>query len=64
MVVDSEGVITFVGTEDAAPASLLEGAEHLELGKGAFLVPGFIDTHIHAPQYTFTGIFPRYFLPI
>ena len=20
-----------------------------------FLIPGFVDTHIHAPQYVFTG---------
>ena len=25
------------------------------LEKGKFLIPGFVDCHIHAPQYSFTG---------
>jgi hypothetical protein len=27
----------------------------VRLKKGQILVPGFIDTHVHAPQYSFTG---------
>lgn len=29
--------------------------QFLKLGKSQFIIPGFIDTHVHAPQYPFTG---------
>eukprot|EP00960_Hanusia_phi_P038741 753572-Hanusia_phi.AAC.12 len=31
------------------------GMELVALARGQILVPGFIDTHIHAPQYCYTG---------
>jgi len=34
---------------------LAEATKVLELKKNQFLCPGFIDTHIHAPQYSYTG---------
>lgn len=37
-----------------------ENIEKLE--KGQFLIPGFIDTHIHAPQYPNAGL--GYDLPL
>lgn len=30
-------------------------AEIIKLEPNSFLIPGFVDTHIHAPQYVFTG---------
>ncbi|KAF9994725.1 hypothetical protein BGZ80_003647 [Entomortierella chlamydospora] len=38
--------------------STLEGVESdkvIRLNEDQFVIPGFIDTHIHAPQYTFCG---------
>ena len=29
--------------------------EEIRISKTNFVIPGFIDTHIHAPQYSFTG---------
>ncbi|GAA5855409.1 hypothetical protein JCM8547_007815 [Rhodosporidiobolus lusitaniae] len=56
--VDESGVIAFV--EKEVPAEEVdgqlqqrgwEGVEVVRLRKGEFLIPGFIDTHTHAPQY-------------
>ena len=33
----------------------LDGAEVVTLPRGAFVVPGFVDTHTHAPQFAFAG---------
>lgn len=33
----------------------LEVQEHIKLKPRQFLIPGFIDAHIHAPQYLYTG---------
>ncbi|KAI8924445.1 hypothetical protein BC831DRAFT_465680 [Entophlyctis helioformis] len=63
------GSIAFVDTASDAEAletllqsklsgALAAGASQpsvVRLGKGQFLVPGFVDTHIHAPQFVFTG---------
>lgn len=49
------GSCTPVVQSDADRAS---GAGHMDvirLARGQVLVPGFIDTHIHAPQYSYTG---------
>lgn len=59
--VNSKGVIVFL-EKDVSPQKLKELAVqfHFEVSnvidlKEKFLIPGFIDTHIHAPQYSFTG---------
>jgi cytosine/adenosine deaminase-related metal-dependent hydrolase len=39
--------------QDSHPQSPIHATLHLKPGQ--FLVPGLIDTHIHAPQYVFTG---------
>ncbi|OBZ89291.1 Guanine deaminase [Choanephora cucurbitarum] len=36
-------------------AHSFQDAEIQELGPEQFLIPGFVDTHAHAPQYIFTG---------
>ncbi|KAL2915817.1 hypothetical protein HK105_204518 [Polyrhizophydium stewartii] len=48
------------GAKAAALARLkaawrFDDASVVELGVHQFLVPGLVDTHIHAPQYVFTG---------
>ncbi|KAI8851854.1 hypothetical protein BC829DRAFT_424950 [Chytridium lagenaria] len=64
--VDSEGKIAFVEKVDEK-SRLEEVLENLsaqysfqidsviKLSPSQFLIPGLIDTHIHAPQYVFTG---------
>eukprot|EP00954_Amorphochlora_amoebiformis_P015048 1178272-Amorphochlora_amoeboformis.AAC.1 len=37
---------------DVVKAARLDG-RYMEGNAGQFLVPGFIDTHIHAPQYSY-----------
>lgn len=44
-------VITYIGTEK--PKKSFD--EVFELQKNQLLIPGLIDTHIHAPQYCFCG---------
>ena len=34
------------------------------LGKGQFLLPGFIDTHVHAPQWALVGKPPDTKMPV
>jgi guanine deaminase len=63
--VDSEGTIQFIDTEELLE-NILE-AHNLDSNKvkivnaldspTKFFFPGFIDTHIHAPQYPNNGIF-------
>jgi guanine deaminase len=33
----------------------IDPASQLQLGPEEFCCPGMIDTHVHAPQYQFTG---------
>jgi guanine deaminase len=44
-----DGIIVYIGSEAVL------AKEQLMLTETQFLIPGFIDTHIHAPQYCFTG---------
>ena len=60
LAVDSRGKIAFMrpGEEldtlrDEFP---LEDSTFVQLSPSQFLIPGFIDTHIHAPQYPNTGL--------
>ncbi|KAG2236958.1 guanine deaminase [Thamnidium elegans] len=61
LVVDNEkGVIVHVEKEVSDLDSFLsttsfQDAKIEKLGSEQFLVPGFIDTHAHAPQYMFAG---------
>lgn len=61
LVVNSTGSITHLGpanTSDAAAALqqvALQPNDIHTLNPTQFLLPGFIDTHCHAPQYAFTG---------
>ncbi|KAI9356593.1 hypothetical protein BD770DRAFT_389661, partial [Pilaira anomala] len=61
LVVDNEkGVIVQVekdvnDLDDYLETSLYQNAQVHKLGDEQFLVPGFVDTHAHAPQYMFAG---------
>ncbi|KAF9169080.1 hypothetical protein BGX21_000880 [Mortierella sp. AD011] len=60
LFIDSQGKIARLVknvTQDKLD-STLEGVESdkvIRLNEDQFVIPGFIDTHIHAPQYTFCG---------
>lgn len=62
MIVNAAGTITHLGpagTSDAAAALQLVGLQESDihtLSPTQFLLPGFIDTHFHAPQYSYTGV--------
>ena len=55
----SAGKIVFVARSSSEAASLIAqhgvSTERVESLGARFLVPGFVDTHVHAPQYSFTG---------
>lgn len=48
LVVDDDGVIVFSGAHERLPAELAD-AEVIDCRPG-YLLPGFIDTHLHFPQ--------------
>lgn len=62
LVVAASGTITHLGppgTAEAAAALTQAGLSHEDiysLTPTQFLLPGFIDSHFHAPQYSFTGV--------
>ncbi|HVT05217.1 MAG TPA: guanine deaminase [Thermoanaerobaculia bacterium] len=60
MVVADDGRIHDVGDWSAAPASIQEVAEHL--GSSALITPGFVDTHLHAPQLEMIGSYGGHLL--
>jgi guanine deaminase len=53
VVVDGDGSLAFVGSADAAPRDLLEGAADI---RPWVLLPGLIDTHAHLPQVPNAGL--------
>ncbi|KAI8644685.1 guanine deaminase [Parasitella parasitica] len=60
IVVDAEGTIVQVENDVADIQEFLKAQSYKnvkihELGAEQFLVPGFVDTHAHAPQYMFAG---------
>lgn len=60
VAVDADGVITAVlGPDDparaAAEAAARDAGTLTRLGTGAYVLPGFVDLHIHAPQYPQLG---------
>lgn len=52
--VDDNGFIAFISPIIEVP-TIYEEVERLKLDPGQFLVPSFIDCHVHAPQYSYTG---------
>ena len=57
LIVQANGyVLAFAKTTEAADAlSVWPCPETIQLGPDEFVCPGFIDTHVHAPQYQYTG---------
>ncbi|NWW08062.1 GUAD deaminase, partial [Oreocharis arfaki] len=57
--VDDNGTIVFVEQadqlEELAKTWGLKTSDIRQLSKHEFFMPGLVDTHIHAPQYSFTG---------
>ncbi|XP_057211279.1 guanine deaminase isoform X1 [Triplophysa rosa] len=57
--VDDEGKIAFIEKDpDVDSLSKIWGfdaSERIKLGQYEFLMPGMVDTHIHASQYSYTG---------
>lgn len=58
LVVDATGRITALqkSPDDPAPPAIPEGAQVHHLPPGEFLIPGFVDTHNHAPQWPMRGL--------
>ncbi|KAF9425012.1 hypothetical protein BGZ94_007927 [Podila epigama] len=60
LFIDTQGKIAKIVKnvpQDKVEASLegVESEKVVRLTKDQFIIPGFVDTHIHAPQYTFCG---------
>ena len=53
--VDCTGHIAFVSAEENYSSVTNEPLPIKSLPKNSFLVPGFVDCHVHAPQYTYAG---------
>ncbi|XP_050966832.1 guanine deaminase isoform X2 [Labeo rohita] len=58
--VDDEGKIAFIEKDEKDVVSLsktwgFETSDIKQLGQYEFLMPGMVDTHIHASQYSYTG---------
>jgi hypothetical protein len=54
LIVDHNGIIVHLAHQE--DISSYEGEKHfIRLFQYEFLCPGFIDLHIHAPQYAYTG---------
>lgn len=57
--VDADGVITDIVTDTVQADKLLadwSAEDIVSLDKGQYFLPGFIDTHIHAPQWPQSGV--------
>jgi len=52
LVVDDDGTIVYCGERDALPSEY--ASETVNDHRGGYLLPGFVDTHIHFPQ-TYAG---------
>lgn len=58
--VDENGIILFVSKDNEQfekdlSTHQIDVNNVTTLNENEFLMPGFIDTHCHAPQYVFTG---------
>lgn len=61
IVVDNNGTIVYLAESTPADNAVLEShgltaADVTVLTEHQFLLPGFIDTHFHAPQYQYSGV--------
>ncbi|KAG8928131.1 hypothetical protein FRC02_007341 [Tulasnella sp. 418] len=69
IAISEAGIIEWI-EEDVEPSSLqevvakrgwaLEDVDFLELAEGEWIMPGFVDTHTHAPQFPNMGIGGQY----
>ncbi|MFW0787757.1 amidohydrolase family protein [Gordonia sp. CPCC 206044] len=50
LVVDDAGDIIYCGPRDSRPRPAAPGAEAIHDHGSGFLIPGFVDTHLHFPQ--------------
>ncbi|GAB7363083.1 hypothetical protein MBLNU230_g3375t1 [Neophaeotheca triangularis] len=58
--VAEDGKIAFINrSASASPPQGWSAAKTLRLPENSFYFPGFIDTHIHAPQYPNAGVFGK-----
>ena len=55
LAVDYDGKIAHFSHQDNFDTHLFKKRNYVRLGRREFLVPGFIDLHIHAPQFAYTG---------
>jgi guanine deaminase len=57
VAVDNDGVIMHIGHESTLNVMDLSyrRRRYIRLAPNEFLCPGFVDLHIHAPQYAYTG---------
>lgn len=55
-IVSPEGIIEYIGME----APLNSSYETVRLDKDEIMIPGFVDTHTHAPQYQNAGVGMQY----
>ena len=56
VAVDKCGVIVHIGHESSLDLTMLHQKRgYIKLEPHEFLSPGFIDLHIHAPQFAFSG---------
>lgn len=56
LVVDADGVIVALNKSNDEDSSTPDGAEVYHLAPGELLIPGFVDTHNHAPQWPMRGL--------
>lgn len=61
IVVDSNGIIVHLSPSTHEDCAVLESygqseADVTVLSEQQFILPGFIDTHFHAPQYHYCGV--------
>lgn len=50
------GKIIGIGSRESLPTAYLDTLPVIELTSNQFLLPGFVDCHIHAPQYPNVGL--------
>jgi guanine deaminase len=56
LIVDADGVIVALKKLSDENVSVPDDAEIFHLATGEILIPGFVDTHNHAPQWPMRGL--------
>ncbi|KAM0712184.1 hypothetical protein Q7P37_011278 [Cladosporium fusiforme] len=56
IIVDPDGKIAAFHKSSPDPKEILKDVEMHRIPPGDFLIPGFVDTHNHAPQYPMRGL--------